>query len=190
MGRSSKLTAAVQAKICEAIRNGNTRSVAAAYAGISERSLYAWLKSGAESKSGLYMQFLQAVKKAECEAEMGRVKIILEAADENWTAAAWWLERRRPEEWSLRSRMDQEVQRQLQQQYQQQGLVEVDKVLTMWRGALQAIRDNVTDVSLLNAIIKDVLNYIPRSTRATLTHARPADGNGNAGNGEATNGEG
>jgi hypothetical protein len=74
--------------------------------------------------------------------------------------------------------MDQEVQRQVQQMLDQRGLVELDKIMDMWRGALEAIRAHVTDGALLDAILQDVLKCIPRPTRAVPACRRPATNNG------------
>jgi len=46
------------------------------------------------------------VERAKAEAELMAVKAILEAAKKDWRAAAWFLERRFPEYWSKRERLD------------------------------------------------------------------------------------
>ena len=72
---------------------GSTRAHAAAYAGISERALYTWLKRGAEEKGGLFVQFVQDVKKAEGQCTHSMLTVIQKAAESDWKAAAWCLER-------------------------------------------------------------------------------------------------
>ena len=99
MGRKTKLTPEVQDLICQAIRAGNYARVAAAYAGITEATYYNWLKRGETAKSGLYFDFFEAVKKAEADAQTRNVAIIQQAAKKTWQAAAWWLERKFPNDW-------------------------------------------------------------------------------------------
>lgn len=48
------------------------------------------------------LEFLDAVKKAEEEAVVRNVAIINKAASTSWQAAAWWLERRRPADFSIK----------------------------------------------------------------------------------------
>lgn len=99
MARPTKLTPQVQKRICDLLAAGNTRRAAAECAGITDRTLYAWLQRGEVAKSGPFLQFLRAVEKAEAEAEAVSVLTIRQAARESWQAAAWWLERRRPHDW-------------------------------------------------------------------------------------------
>lgn len=102
MGRKSKLTEERQARLCEALRAGNTRAAAADYAGIGERTLYRWISRAEDEGEGPYWLLWQDIKKAEAAAEVRNVAIIQQAAKKSWQAAAWWLERRRPGRWALR----------------------------------------------------------------------------------------
>lgn len=49
-----------------------------------------------------FRDFRNAVKRAEAQAEEARLNTIIIAAKKNWTAAAWWLERKFPERWGRR----------------------------------------------------------------------------------------
>jgi hypothetical protein len=50
-----------------------------------------------------FAAFLARLEKADAEAEAKAVKVIVDAAqDGTWRAAAWWLERRRPDRWARR----------------------------------------------------------------------------------------
>ena len=109
-GRPTKLTPEVQEKIVSAIRAGNYASVAAEYAGISESTFYSWLRRGREAKSGRFPEFLQAVKRAEKEAEVRAVAIIQKHMDNNWQAAMTYLERKFPQRWGRRDRLSVEVE--------------------------------------------------------------------------------
>lgn len=100
MGRPTKRTPERERIILDAILAGNSRKVAAALAGIGERTLYDWEER--------FPQFSQALEKAEAEAETAMVQIVRGAAVDSWTAAAWWLERRRNETWGRKETLRQE----------------------------------------------------------------------------------
>ena len=99
-GRPGILTPDVQRRLCEAIAAGNTRHDAAEYAGIGESTLRAWLAKGKRQRRGQYRALLAAVKKSEADAVVRNVAIIQKAAPKSWQAAAWWLERKRANDWS------------------------------------------------------------------------------------------
>ena len=96
------LTPELQEKLCEAIRAGNTYEVACKYAGISVMTAWRWRKKGEASKSGKYVEFVKAIKKAEAEFEAETLGTIKKASFETWQAAAWMLERRFPQRWAKR----------------------------------------------------------------------------------------
>jgi len=112
-GRPTKLDERTQEKIISAIKAGNYIETAAAYAGISKNTLYEWLKRGEREKQRveksnkakikkseeIYVKFTDAVEKALAEAEMRDVLIIGKAAEKEWQAAAWRLERKFPDRW-------------------------------------------------------------------------------------------
>jgi transposase len=101
-GRPTKYSPEVEKKICDALRAGNTRKASCGYAGIGETTLATWL---ADPDFG---DFGEAVKKAESDAEVRNVAIIQKASDKSWTAAAWWLERRRKDDWAVKQEMKHE----------------------------------------------------------------------------------
>ena len=101
MARQSKLTPETQKKIVDAISEGNYLETAAAIGGVTYTTLNNWMKKGESTSSGAYVEFLEAVKKAEAEAL--RVSRISKAGKEgNWQADAWYLERRYPDRWGKR----------------------------------------------------------------------------------------
>ena len=53
-----------------------------------------------------YVEFLQGVKKAEGEAVLRNIAVVSAAAQKHWVAAAWWLERRYPDQFGRRERID------------------------------------------------------------------------------------
>ena len=99
-GRPSTLTPEVQRRLCDAVAAGNTRNDAAEYAGVGESTLRRWLAQGRHRRSGKFRALLAAVKKAEADAVVRNVAIIQKAASTSWQAAAWWLERKRDQDWS------------------------------------------------------------------------------------------
>ena len=107
MARPTKLTPAIAAKLVLAIRVGNYASVAAKSVGIDQSTYYDWLAKGREDKAP-YAEFAVAIQKAEAEAEAATVARIqlAEAAPNTWQAAAWWLERRFPDRWGRRDRLE------------------------------------------------------------------------------------
>jgi len=103
-GRPTSLTPEVQTQIVNMIRAGNYNVVAAEFVGIAEATFYNWLKRGREGEP-LYLEFLEAIKKAESESEAFRVEKIITASRQQWQAAAWWLERKMPEKWARKDYM-------------------------------------------------------------------------------------
>lgn len=105
MARRGKLTPEIQREICQVIAAGNYIKVAAEYVGLPPQRIFDWMKKGENAKSGRYREFYDAVKKAQKQAEIRNVAIIQEAAQKQWQAAAWYLERKHPERWG-RVRVD------------------------------------------------------------------------------------
>ncbi len=98
-GRPTKLTPEVQATICETIAAGGTFRAACLRAGISHTTLYGWIERGRNGEAE-YADFLAAIEKAEGNAITRNLAVINKAAhDGTWQAAAWWLERRYPQEY-------------------------------------------------------------------------------------------
>jgi hypothetical protein len=95
-GRPSAITPEVQKKLCMLLRSGVPRNTACLVAGIGRRTFYDHLKTD--------RTFRTAIKKAEARPERRWLSLIEKAARDpkHWTAAAWLLERRWPEKYSLR----------------------------------------------------------------------------------------
>lgn len=98
-GRPCKLTPALQAKICGAIREGNYREVAAGWAGVPLSTFKSWITKGRKQASGQYRDFVDALLQAEREAEHRMVKLVALAAKDDAKHAEWWLTRKFPERW-------------------------------------------------------------------------------------------
>lgn len=104
-GQPTKLDSALENRIVEAVRAGYYLSTAARFVGVSDRSLYSWMKKGRERNTALHEQFFQAVKKAQADFELLAVSDIRQIAmgkkKGSWQALAWLLERTIPERYSL-----------------------------------------------------------------------------------------
>lgn len=107
MARRRKLTPELIEQAAKLVSAGNYLSHVAQYLGVHPDTFYRWLREGERAKSGLVRQFYEAVKRAEAEAIARNIALIQKAAQEgNWQAAAWWLERKYPEEWGRKDKMD------------------------------------------------------------------------------------
>jgi len=82
-------------KLVEAIDEGKGRVGACKYAGISYDTFSIWMKD--ENKSELSEAIKKAEDKFNVSIDQIAVMSIVSAMKKNWTAAAWWLERKHPE---------------------------------------------------------------------------------------------
>lgn len=98
MGRKTKLTPETHQRIVSYVRAGNFRVTAAAAAGISPVTLRDWLRRGARGEEP-FVQFREDVDAAEAQAEARDVALISRAAEHDWKAAAWRLERKVGRRW-------------------------------------------------------------------------------------------
>ncbi len=99
-GRPSKLTPEVQEKICRALRGGNFRSTAAWYAGISPRTLQAWMAEGETNPDSPEGNFCAAVIESEKGAEIDAVETIIAAGKSDPKHFQWWLSHRHSARWA------------------------------------------------------------------------------------------
>lgn len=83
--------ASKRAAVLAALAHGNTRNAACEAVGLGRSTFYEWI--GADE------EFSTHVLRAEAQAEIHATECIRQAALTNWRAAAWWLERRHPEDW-------------------------------------------------------------------------------------------
>jgi hypothetical protein len=115
IGRPSSLTPERHDKIVELISAGNYVDTAAGAAGVHKSTFYLWLDRGQSERDRLtatpgadpdpdeapFLDFLNAIEKAQNEAEARNVAIIQRAAvTGTWQAAAWWLERTRSKKYA------------------------------------------------------------------------------------------
>jgi len=98
----TKMTPEVVAACVQAMKAGAYIETASSYAGITRETLYEWLRKGAAEEAGPYRDFSDTIKKALADSELRDLSLIAKAANEQWQAAAWRLERRYPERWGRR----------------------------------------------------------------------------------------
>lgn len=90
----------IQKPLLDRIRAGTPIRQACASVGLSKDTFYDWMRKGEAAASGQHKEFYEAVEKAKADAVIESVLIIRKAAKENWQAAAWFLERCHPDEFS------------------------------------------------------------------------------------------
>lgn len=110
-GRPSKLTDETQKIIVDRLVRGNFQNEASAGAGIDAVTFCRWMEKGQrdEPQFERYRQFRQAVIVANAECQDVQLTRINRAASiGTWQAAAWILERRFPEEWGRKDKVQHE----------------------------------------------------------------------------------
>lgn len=118
-GRRSIISEEIIDRIVTAVRGGNYLDDSARYAGIGERTIFEWLAKGREALEAagddidlvppdrqLYARLTQAVEKARSDAVVRNLTLIQRAAETNWQAAAWYLERTNPRKWGRRDTVE------------------------------------------------------------------------------------
>jgi hypothetical protein len=111
MGRPTKLTTVTKRRLLAAFRTGSTIERACGAAGILPASYYNWMNRGEAAKSGIYLEFFDDVKKAQEFTYQKALGHISDAMAENWTAAAWYLERRHRKEFGKNDYLQFEIVR-------------------------------------------------------------------------------
>lgn len=98
-----KLTDARIEAILAALRGGCTRRAAAAVGQISPTTLYEWMAND--------RTLVDSIERAEAEAEAMFTAAVSRAAQDpkTWTAAAWWLERRKYQDYARRDKVEMTV---------------------------------------------------------------------------------
>jgi hypothetical protein len=103
----SELTEQIQHDICAGLRMGGQIVPAAHYAGVTEWQVFDWMaKAETEGPGDPHFEFRKAVTYAEARTELSMVSRIKKAANDDWRAAAWWLERTKKERYSKTSQVD------------------------------------------------------------------------------------
>jgi hypothetical protein len=97
---NSKMSEPRVLAVLDALQRGCTRRAAAGAADINSATFYRWLEDAA---------FRDAVEKAEAQAEAAYTMSVAAAVPKSWQAAAWWLERRRNEDYARREKVEMSI---------------------------------------------------------------------------------
>jgi len=107
----TKLNDEIIERICEYVTLGLSYKDASEACDITERTFYNWKKRGENAKSGKHYDFLDKLKLASSKSKVYHLNKIREAGDKGvWQANAWILERRFPEEFGRRDKIQAEVE--------------------------------------------------------------------------------
>jgi len=113
MARPTKLTAATEKAILDALRAGITRTAAAESNGVDRTQLWRWMAR--------FATFRNAVMQAEAQAEVRATITLRQAGESDWRAALAWLEKRRRDEWGKVDRVEIEIRRAAERMAAQSG---------------------------------------------------------------------
>lgn len=157
MGRPTKFSEERAQAMLEALRGGNYIETAASYAGIDDSTYRRWL----QREEPEFRAFRAAVKKAQADAEVRNVGIVLKAAPTHWQAAAWWLERSFPDRYGRRTRIDADVN------VTAKPMVDVSKLtLDEQRTLLELLRKGTPRETELPAGARPALELMPGDAAA------------------------
>lgn len=84
-------------EICGLLASGVNRTDSCSLADIHYETFTEWMKK---------LEFSEAIKKAESSCKKRNIDMIQKASITTWQAAAWWLERKHPEEFGLRNKVE------------------------------------------------------------------------------------
>ena len=94
INKMAKYNQKIIREICKHISEGCSNKDAASLVAISEETFYSWQKSKPE--------FSESIKKAQASRKQHLIRLIFKAAEKQWQAAAWYLERVYPEEFAVK----------------------------------------------------------------------------------------
>lgn len=122
MARPTKLTDDIQNEIVTALEIGCTYKDAARYAGVAYETFRAWRKAGEDiakaleagslkktdlkAKDKAHLRLYEAIEQAEANCAVSMQSILYNAAQSQPHWAAWWLERRRAEDYGSKQKLD------------------------------------------------------------------------------------
>lgn len=151
MGRKVRLNEEVTKKICDFIKAGNFEYIAARLSGISEQTLLLWKNTGKEQieegKDTIYTRLYEKMQEANAFAMAYHVQNVREAGKKSWQASAWYLERKYPDEFGNKYKLEERKVKILEER------LELEKMQAVSRDAEDS-SDNFIDA--LNKTAEDV----------------------------------
>jgi hypothetical protein len=145
VGRPSKLTATVKARLIDAIKRGASTEVACSAAGVGYSTVRDWIVIGegrhaTKKPTREFKEFSEDVTRAIADSEMALITKVQQGAGQDWRAAAWILERRFSDRWANTQRIEVKVREQVEEEFEQ------------FYDALEAELEPETYEALLNAV--------------------------------------
>ena len=122
MARNTKLTPALQKRICEGLKRGHYLKTAAPLAGVSARSAQSWLARGrkeeisllmgkaADNAEAIYVKFLHATEEATSHAVDRALQTLESEISKNARAAQWYLSHRFSGSWSGNEELEERIE--------------------------------------------------------------------------------
>jgi hypothetical protein len=98
-GRPTRLTDDLQEMLVQLIEMGTPADTAVRSLGLAASTYYGWMQEGRDAMSGRRREFFIAIEQAKAKAQNRMVGIVSIAAERDWRAAAFWLERTDPGRW-------------------------------------------------------------------------------------------
>lgn len=105
-GRPGRLTHTLIHRITTLMEAGVVMGDAIVACGISQTIYYRWLKIGNAARSGIYRDFVEAIHRSAAIARTRSAIAISSAAQKDWRAAAFYLERRASKDWGKRDHVE------------------------------------------------------------------------------------
>jgi transposase-like protein len=111
-GRPRELCPEIIEAVRTGLEGGLSMSATCGLIGIDRGTVYRWKAKGAEEEDGLYADLYAAIESANANAMQKALDAIYAALDPegkkyDWRAAAWFLERRFPQEWGQKQEVTQ-----------------------------------------------------------------------------------
>lgn len=129
-GRPGLLTPEVADLLVASLRYGNYVTVATRAAGVNWDTFKGWMQRGATGEEP-YAQLKERVERARAEGQVRHVAIVSRAAETDWRASTWLLERQWPEMWggvSVRVRAETEGQPEVEELVETDPFAEFDEL--------------------------------------------------------------
>jgi len=131
MARPSKLTPELQERLCALIATtACSLEAAAAAVGVDDSTIKRWRARGLIEETGPFRAFCAALSRARARSEAPLAAIVAKAAQQDWRAAAWILERRFPDTWGAQVNLVRRFERMSEEEldaYLTERLAEMDR---------------------------------------------------------------
>jgi|FLOH01.1.fsa_nt_gi hypothetical protein len=95
MARPTELTPSLLIRAREGAKRGLKRDLLGPYLSVNRATFYRWMQRGSTEPDSIYSEFRDAVEQGETEGAVMALDVVASAAaDGDWKAAGWMLERR------------------------------------------------------------------------------------------------